>query len=317
MPASPRIICTATSSVGSSTLTTWNRRASAGSFSKYFLYSAQVVAAIVRSSPRASAGLSRLAASPWPACPPAPIIVCASSMNRMIGVGDDFTSSITVLRRFSNSPFTPAPACSRPRSSVRKVDVLQRLGHVAGGDPQGEAFDDGRFADARLAGEDRVVLPPAREDVDHLADLGVAAEHRVDLAALGLVGEVGGELVESRRFAVSRRPRAIAVGGCRRRRLPRQARRLRPSWRRASSGRFPTARPESWPAPASCREAASKASGRSTARPVESPSELHWLLYFSEASVQASRIMSMISGESSGAWALPVLSDRASSSARD
>ena len=41
---------------------------SAASFSKYFLYSAHVVAAIVRSSPRASAGLSRLAASFWPAC---------------------------------------------------------------------------------------------------------------------------------------------------------------------------------------------------------------------------------------------------------
>ena len=52
----------------------------------YFLYSAQVVAAIVRSVPRASAGLSRLAASPVPAAPPAPISVCASSMNRMIGL---------------------------------------------------------------------------------------------------------------------------------------------------------------------------------------------------------------------------------------
>ena len=56
------------SSVGSSTLTTWKRRARAGSFSKYFLYSDQVVAAMVRSSPRASAGFSRLAASSCPAC---------------------------------------------------------------------------------------------------------------------------------------------------------------------------------------------------------------------------------------------------------
>ncbi len=60
-----------------------------------FLYSAQVVAAIVRSVPRASAGLSRLAASPVPAAPPAPISVCASSMNRMIGLGEACTSSIT------------------------------------------------------------------------------------------------------------------------------------------------------------------------------------------------------------------------------
>ena len=58
----------AVSSSGSSTLTTWKRRASAASFSKYFLYSPQVVAAMVRSSPRASAGFSRLAASFWPAC---------------------------------------------------------------------------------------------------------------------------------------------------------------------------------------------------------------------------------------------------------
>ena len=59
----PRSIAAASGSLGSSTLTTWKRRASAASFSKYFLYSPQVVAAMVRSSPRANAGLSRLAAS--------------------------------------------------------------------------------------------------------------------------------------------------------------------------------------------------------------------------------------------------------------
>ncbi len=74
--------------------------------------------AIVRSLPRASAGLSRLAASPVPAAPPAPISVCASSMNRMIGFGDACTSSITERSRFSNSPFMLAPACSRPMSST-------------------------------------------------------------------------------------------------------------------------------------------------------------------------------------------------------
>ena len=105
------------SSEGSCTCTTWKRRVSAGSFSKYFLYSAQVVAAMVRRLPRASAGLSRFAASPVPAAPPAPIRVCASSMNRMIGLGEDCTSSITWRSRFSNSPFMLAPACSRPMSS--------------------------------------------------------------------------------------------------------------------------------------------------------------------------------------------------------
>ncbi len=117
-PDIPRSIAAASGSLGSSTFTTWKRRASAASFSKYFLYSLHVVAAIVRSSPRASAGFSRFAASFWPAWPPAPMIVCASSMNRMIGCALFFTSSITLFSRFSNSPFTLAPACSSPMSST-------------------------------------------------------------------------------------------------------------------------------------------------------------------------------------------------------
>ena len=161
-----------------------------------FLYSAQVVAAIVRSVPRASAGLSRLAASPVPCAPPAPISVCASSMNRMIGLGDAWTSSITWRRRFSNSPFMLAPACSRPMSSVQQRDVLQRGRHVAAREPQREAFDDGGFADARLAGEDRIVLPAAHQDVDDLPDLLVAADDRIDLAFARLLGQIDGESLE-------------------------------------------------------------------------------------------------------------------------
>ena len=82
---------------------------------------------MVRRVPRASAGLSRLAASPVPAAPPAPTRVWVSSMNRMIGLGLAWTSSITERRRCSNSPFMLAPACSRPTSSVRSSTSL-RLG---------------------------------------------------------------------------------------------------------------------------------------------------------------------------------------------
>src|ERR1700694_5405393 len=137
---------------GSKTWIGWKRLVSAGSFSMYWRYSDQVVAAIVRRVPRASAGLSRLAASPVPAEPPAPISVWASSMNRMIGVGELCTSSITERRRCSNSPFIDAPA--------------------------------------RLAGEDRVILPPAHQDIDQLADLVVAAENRIHLAGSCLCGKI-------------------------------------------------------------------------------------------------------------------------------
>ncbi|MCY1302054.1 hypothetical protein D9M70_516930 [compost metagenome] len=119
---------TASSMAGSCSCTGWKRRTRAGSFSKYFLYSLQVVAAMVRNSPRASAGLSRLAASVPPAWPPAPTRVWASSMNRMVGLGEAFTSSITPCRRRSNSPLTLAPACRRPRSRPRRSTPCSAAG---------------------------------------------------------------------------------------------------------------------------------------------------------------------------------------------
>ena len=130
--------------------------------------------------------------------------VCASSMNRMIGVGEAFTSSMTERRRFSNSPLTPAPACSKPRSSVRSCTFFKRVGHVAGGDPQCKTFDHGRLADARFAGQDRVVLAAARENIDDLAHFGVAAQHRIDLFLAGQLGQIRGELIERRRFGIGR-----------------------------------------------------------------------------------------------------------------
>ncbi len=69
--------------------------------------------------------------------------------------------------------------------------LAQRLGHVAGDDPLGEALDDRRLADAGLADQDRVVLGAAREHLDHAADLLVAADHGVELALLGDLGQVG------------------------------------------------------------------------------------------------------------------------------
>ena len=60
--------------------------------------------------------------------------------------------------------------------------VLQPLGHVAADDPLRQPLDDRGLADARVADQHRVVLRLARQDLDHAADLGVAADHRVELA---------------------------------------------------------------------------------------------------------------------------------------
>ena len=87
------------------------------------------------------------------------------------------------------------------RGEVERVDllVLQELRHLVRGDARGEALDDGGLADARLADQHRVVLLPAREDLHHALDLGLAADHGVELALGRLLRQVAAELVEELR----------------------------------------------------------------------------------------------------------------------
>ena len=85
----------------------------------YFRYSSSVVAPMQRRSPRASAGLSMLAASTAPSAPPAPTRVCSSSMKRMTLPAAASISLRTVLSRSSNSPRNFVPAMRAPRSSAR------------------------------------------------------------------------------------------------------------------------------------------------------------------------------------------------------
>ncbi|MGZ4456558.1 MAG: Clp protease N-terminal domain-containing protein, partial [Nocardioides sp.] len=102
---------------GSATWIGWKRRSSAASFSRYLRYSSRVVAPIVWSSPRASAGLMMEAASMAPSAAPAPTSVCISSPNRMMSPRSRI-SFMTFFRRSSNSPRYLLPATSAARSSV-------------------------------------------------------------------------------------------------------------------------------------------------------------------------------------------------------
>jgi hypothetical protein len=70
-----------------------------------------------------------------------------------------------------------------------------------------------RLAHAGLAGEQRVVLAPAHEDVHDLADLGVAADHGVHGAVARALREVHGELVQ-RRCAAGRQGSLASDSGC-------------------------------------------------------------------------------------------------------
>ena len=113
------------SGVVGSTTTTWNLLASAPSFSTYCLYSSSVVAPIHWSSPLAKAGLNIFEASNDPEAPPAPTIVCNSSINKIIS--SDF--SISVIIAFilsSNWPLYFVPATRDARSKVTTL-LLWRI----------------------------------------------------------------------------------------------------------------------------------------------------------------------------------------------
>src|SRR3546814_8953116 len=63
--------------------------------------------------------------------------------------------------------------------------ALQRVRDVARDDALGKTLDDRRLADARLTDEHRVVLGTTRQHLHHPTDLGVAPDHRVELAEIG------------------------------------------------------------------------------------------------------------------------------------
>ncbi len=117
-------------------------------------------------------------------------------MNVTICPSEPLISSRTALSRSSNSPRYLAPATIEARSRAIRVLPRRLSGTSTGHDPLGEALDDGGLADAGLADHHGVVLGPAAQHLDDAADLGIAANHRVQLARAGDRGEVGAELLQ-------------------------------------------------------------------------------------------------------------------------
>ena len=78
------------------------------------------------------------------------------------------------------------------RAGVEPEDLraLQRLLHVVGEQPRGEPFGHRRFADARIADEDWIVLAAAAEHLDGALELVRAADQRIEQALLRALGEV-------------------------------------------------------------------------------------------------------------------------------
>ena len=96
----------------------------------------------------------------------------------------------------------PELGTGQQRGHVQRQHALafERIRHLPGHDALGQALHDGGFPDARLADEHRVVLGAPLQHLDGAADFVVPADHRVELASPGALGQVHAVFFE--RFAL-------------------------------------------------------------------------------------------------------------------
>ena len=120
---------------------------------------------------------------------------------QLVDERDDLAVALLDLVEHGLEPLLELAAVLGARDHRAEVErdqplVLQRLGHVPGDDALGQALDHGGLADAGLADQHRVVLGAPGQHLHHAADLGVPADHRVELAGAGALGEVDAVLLQ-------------------------------------------------------------------------------------------------------------------------
>ena len=145
---------------------------------------------MARNSPRASAGFSMFEASIAPSAAPG-----ADQRVQLVDEENDLALRVFDFLEHGLQPVFKFAAIFRARqhrSQVERDDalVLQRFRHVAGDDALRQAFDDGRLAHARLADQHRIIFRAPREHLHHAANFFIAADHRIELAAPRLLGQV-------------------------------------------------------------------------------------------------------------------------------
>ncbi len=180
------------STLGSPTKTIWKRRSSAASFSMYLRYSFERGGADGAQLAASERGLEHVAGVDG-----ALGGAGADESVQLVDEEDDLAVGLVdLLEHGFEAVFKlAAKLCAgEHRAQIQRDDALvaQDLRHVALEDAAREAFDDGGLADAGFADEYRVVLGAAAEYLDDTANLLIAADNGVELAAAGEVGQVLG-----------------------------------------------------------------------------------------------------------------------------
>ena len=108
-----------------------------------------------------------------------------------------FSSSfITAFSRSSKSPRYRVPASSAPMSSEKIVVSASTRRRLAVDDLARQPLGDGGLADAGVAHQQRVVLPPPAEDLDAPLDLEITADQRIHVPPACLLVQVDAVLLQ-------------------------------------------------------------------------------------------------------------------------
>jgi hypothetical protein len=89
---------------------------------------------------------------------------------------------------------TLEPGTGLQKAEIQRPERRERqgFGDIAGRDTECQTLHHRRLADTRLTHKDGVVLSPTGEDVDDLANFGLAADDGVETARAGLGGQIDG-----------------------------------------------------------------------------------------------------------------------------
>ena len=188
--------------LGSTTSTFWKRRDRAASFSKMPRYSVKVVAPMHLSAPELKRRLEQVGRVQRAAR-------CRAGADQRVDLVDEQDGVGLVLERLEHAleallEIAAVLGAGQQRAHVQRVHVGlgQDLGHFLLDDAPGQALGDGGLAHAGLTDQQRVVLAAAAQDLDHALDLVLAADQRIDLAVLGGLVQVLGELLQRRSLFV-------------------------------------------------------------------------------------------------------------------
>ena len=102
-------------------------------------------------------------------------------MNR-IGIGRFASALMTALKRSSKSPRNLVPASSAPVSSEKTSAPSSRSGTSSPEQPRCQPLGERGLADAGVADEHGIVLPPPAEDLHRPLQFVGAADERIELA---------------------------------------------------------------------------------------------------------------------------------------